>query len=294
MSGPDTGSAGAGSTDAGPSNPSASELDELRHLAVDIAFAAGSHAQAARSALGPGKRAAHDTKSSAVDPVTQFDRETEALVVERLRSERPDDSIVGEEGANHRGTNDFEWHIDPIDGTVNFVYDLPGWCTSIGLLHRGDPVVGAVYSPPLGDRDTAMFSAARGAGAWLGHDPIEVSTATDSTTSLVATGFSYHLDQHRVEQAERIARVLPHVRDIRRMGSAALDLAFVAAGRVDAYFEEFISSWDVAAGVLLVREAGGIVTTFDGNELDVRAPAGVLAAGHGLHDTLRKRIQTPS
>lgn len=279
---------------AEPHGPSADELEALRLLAVDIAFDAGQHAHAARSGLGPGKRAAHDTKSSAVDPVTQFDRETEALVVERLRSERPDDSIVGEEGANHRGSNDYEWHIDPIDGTVNFVYDLPGWCTSVGLLHRGEPVAGAVYSPPLGDRDTAMFSAARGAGAFLGAERIEVSNATDSTTSLIATGFSYHLDQHRVEQAERIARVLPHVRDIRRMGSAALDLAFVAAGRLDAYFEEFISSWDVAAGVLLVREAGGIVTTFAGGELDVAAPAGVLAAGRGLHDTLSKHIATPT
>lgn len=268
----------------------ANQLEDLRLLAVDIAFEAGSHAQRARAALGPGKRAAHDTKSSAVDPVTQFDRETEALVVERLRSERPDDSIVGEEGANHRGSNEFEWHIDPIDGTVNFVYDLPGWCTSIGLLQRGEPVVGAIYSPPLGGVDTAMFSATRGGGAFLGANRLTASNSTDLNTSLIATGFSYHLDQHRVEQAERIAHLLPHVRDIRRMGAAALDLAFVAAGRVDAYFEEFLHSWDVAAGVLMVREAGGIVTTFAHTELDVAAPAGVLASGAGLHSTLSDRI----
>lgn len=275
-------------TEVDPTGPD--QLEALRLLAVDIAFQAGSHAQRGRASLGPGKRAAHDTKSSAVDPVTQFDRETEALVVERLRSERPNDSIVGEEGANHRGSNDFEWHIDPIDGTVNFVYDLPGWCTSIGLLHQGEPVAGAIYSPPLGGVDAAMFSARRGGGAFLGPDRLTASTSTDLATSLIATGFSYHLDQHRLEQAERIARLLPHVRDIRRMGSAALDLAFVAAGRVDAYFEEFLHSWDVAAGVLLVREAGGIVTTFGHTDLDVSAPAGVLASGAGLHQTLSDRI----
>lgn len=273
-----------------PDPVGADQLEGLRLLAVDIAVEAGSHAQRARAGLGPGKRAAHDTKSSAVDPVTQFDRETEALVVDRLRAERPDDSIVGEEGANHRGTNEFEWHIDPIDGTVNFVYDLPGWCTSIGLLHRGEPVVGATYSPPLGDAGTALFSARRGGGVFLGDDRVTASDSTDLATSLVATGFSYHLDEHRTEQAERIARLLPHVRDIRRMGSSALDLAFVAAGRVDAYFEEFLHSWDVAAGVLMVREAGGIVTTFANTELDVAAPAGVLASGSGLHRPLSDRL----
>lgn len=277
-----------------PDQLGADELDDLRLLAVDIALEAGRHAQRARAELGPGKRASHETKSSAVDPVTEFDRQTEALVVARLRDERPHDSIVGEEGANHRGTNDLEWHIDPIDGTVNFVYDLPGWCTSIGLLRGGEPIVGAIYSPPLGDADTAVFSSALGAGVFLGADRLDVSSTTDLATSLIATGFSYHLDEHRVEQAERIARLLPHVRDIRRMGSAALDLAFVAAGRVDAYFEEFIHSWDVAAGVLMVREAGGIVTTFAGTELDVTAPAGVLAAGPGLHDTLSANIHRTS
>ena len=267
------------------------ELETLRLLAVDIAGEAAAHADRARQGLGPGRRVPHDTKSSAVDPVTQFDRDTESLVVERLRSERPDDSIVGEEGANHRGSNDLEWHIDPIDGTVNYVYDLPGWCTSIAVLRDGEPVAAAISAPRLGDRTTAMFSAAAGLGVWIGDEPIAVSDSTDLATSLVATGFSYHLDAHRSRQARRIARVLPHVRDIRRMGSAALDLAFVAAGRLDAYFEEFLSSWDVAAGVLMVREAGGVVTAFDGGPLDVRNPAGVLAAPPSLHETLHERLR---
>ena len=253
--------------------------DQLRTLCDDIAREAGAFAHRARRDLGPGARATHATKSSAVDPVTEFDEHTEALVVDRLRRERPDDSIVGEEGANHRGDSGYEWHIDPIDGTVNFVYDLPGWCTSIAVLLDGVPVAGAIYAPVVDE----LYSAAKGAGATVNGVPVAVSGATTLATSLAATGFSYHLDDHRRIQAARIARILPAVRDIRRQGSAALDLAYVAAGRVDLYFEEFINSWDVAAGVLLVTEAGGTVTAFDGSDLDVTAPAGIVAATPALH-----------
>ncbi len=211
--------------------------------------------------------------------MTEFDRATEALVVERLRRERPDDSIVGEEGANHRGSSGYEWHIDPIDGTVNFVYDLPGWCTSVAVLLDGSPVAGAIYAPVVDE----LYSAALGAGATVNGAPIGVSGSTDLATSLAATGFSYHLDDHRLAQAARIARVLPTVRDIRRQGSAALDLAYVASGRVDLYFEEFINSWDIAAGVLLVTEAGGTVSAFDGSTIEVTAPHGVVASTPALH-----------
>ena len=158
--------------------------------------------------------------------MTEFDRATEAMVVDRLRRERPDDSIVGEEGANHRGTSGYEWHIDPIDGTVNFVYDLPGWCTSIAVLHDGQPVAGAVYAPVVDE----LYSAGLGNGTTINGAAVTVSGSTDLATSLAATGFSYHLDDHRHVQAARIARVLPTVRDIRRQGSAALDLAYVASG----------------------------------------------------------------
>jgi len=261
-------------------------IDELRTLCEDIAREAGDFAHRARRDLGPGARAAHDTKSSAVDPVTQFDRSTETLVVDRLRSSRPHDSIVGEEGATHQGDSGYEWHIDPIDGTVNFVYDLPGWCTSIAVLHDGRPVAGAVHAPVVGE----LYSAAVGRGATVNGTPITVSGARQLATSLAATGFSYHLDDHRMRQADRIARVLPTVRDIRRQGSAALDLAYVASGRVDLYFEEFIKSWDIAAGVLLVAEAGGTVTSFDGSPVDVTTPSGVLAATPALHAEILSAI----
>lgn len=183
----------------------------LRTLCDEIAHEAGSFAFRSRRQLGPGVRAAHATKSSAVDPVTEFDRLAEAMVVDRLRRERPDDSIVGEEGANHTGTSAYEWHIDPIDGTVNFVYDLPGWCTSIAVLRDGHPVAGAVYAPVVDE----LYSAALGGGTTINGVAVNVSGSTDLATSLAATGFSYHLDGHRQVQAARIARVPPTVRDIR-------------------------------------------------------------------------------
>jgi myo-inositol-1(or 4)-monophosphatase len=257
-------------------------ITELRHLAGDIATEAGSLARQSRLELGPGARADHSTKSSAVDPVTEFDRAAEALVVERLRTARPDDSIVGEEGADHVGSSGFEWHVDPIDGTVNFVYDLPGWCTSVAVLHDGAPVAGAIYAPVVDE----LYAAGIGQGVTVNGSEVGVSGAIDLPTSLAATGFSYHLDTYRQRQAQRVARVLPSVRDIRRQGSAALDLAYVASGRVDLYFEQFINSWDVAAGVLLVTEAGGTITAFDGTELDVTAPAGVIASTPALHDSI--------
>jgi myo-inositol-1(or 4)-monophosphatase len=254
-------------------------IDELRGLCEEIACEAGTFALRERRSLGPGARAAHETKSSVVDPVTEFDRSTEALVVGRIRRDRADDSIIGEEGADHRGTSGYEWHVDPIDGTVNFVYDLPGWCTSVAVLSEGEPLAGAIYAPVVDE----LYSAARGRGATLNGESVEVSGSVELRTSLAATGFSYHLDELRIHQAERIARVLPRVRDIRRQGSAALDLAYVASGRVDLYFEEFVKSWDVAAGALLVAEAGGTVTSFDGSPIDVGSPSGVLAATPRLH-----------
>ena len=261
--------------------PDGTRVSELRALCESIAREAGSFAAAARRELGPGRRVDHETKSSDVDPVTEFDRATERLVVDRLRAARPDDSIVGEEGADHRGTSGLEWHVDPIDGTVNFVYDLAGWCTSVAVAHGGRPLAGAVYAPVVDE----LASAGLGEGASIGGVALRASGATDLATSLAATGFGYDVDRRRAQGA-RLAGLIDRVRDVRREGSAALDLAHVAAGRVDAYFEEGLNSWDVAAGILLVTEAGGVVTGFDGAPVDVRSPGGIVAAGAALHPAL--------
>ena len=251
---------------------------ELRALASDLATRAGALALEGRRGLGVGQPVAHDTKSTPTDPVTEFDRTAEALIVTTLRRVRPDDSIVGEEGADHAGTSGFEWHIDPIDGTANFVYDLPAWCTSVAVVDDDGPLAGAVYVPVTDE----LFSAARGGGASRNGSPIRCSTASQLAMALVGTGFNYSPAVREV-QARRLTTLLPQVRDLRRYGSAALDLCMVACGRLDAYFEEHLNSWDLAAGVLIASEAGATTSNFGSG------PAGTdatVAAAPGLHAAL--------
>ncbi len=262
----------------------------LRALAEDLARAAGTVALAGRRSLPVGQPPAHDTKSSATDPVTEFDRAAEAYIVDELRLLRPDDAIVGEEGAADSGTSGIEWHIDPIDGTANFLYDLPAWCTSVAAVRSDRPITdaiaGAVYLPVTDE----MFSAHAGGGATLNGITISASTAEAVSMSLIGTGFSY-LEERRVAQADRIRSLLPQVRDIRRYGSAAIDLAFVACGRLDAYFEEHLNSWDMAAGLLIANEAGAIVSGFDGGVPDELS---AVAAAPGIHAALLAAIKVAS
>jgi myo-inositol-1(or 4)-monophosphatase len=262
------------------------DVRALTELAAALATAGGALALAGRRSLRTGNRVRHDTKSSAVDPVTEFDRAAEALIVERIIAARPDDAIVGEEGADRAGTSGVEWHVDPIDGTVNFLYDLPSWCTSVAAVRDGRPIAAAIHLPVTGE----LFTATAGAGAFVDGQPIAVTPVSDLAMALVSTGFSYDLEQHRAEQSSDLVRLLGRVRDIRRLGSAAIDLAMVAAGRVDAYLEAHLNSWDIAAGALLVAEAGGVVTAFDGSPLDVRRPTGVFAAAPGIADELRSVV----
>ncbi len=254
------------------------DVGALRLLAEDLARRAGTGALDGRRRLGVGQLVAHDTKSSPTDPVTEYDRAAERLIVDALRSIRPDDAIVGEEGADHAGTSGLEWHIDPIDGTANFVYDLPSWCTSVAVVDADGPLAGAVYIPVTDE----LFSAARGGGATLDGASIACSAATELSHALVATGFSYSAEK-RIGQARRLSLLLPDVRDVRRLGSAAIDLCFVACGRFDAYFEEYLNSWDLAAGVLIAHEAGATTSDLMGG------PAGsvaTVAAAPGIHHDL--------
>ena len=258
----------------------------LRALAAELATSAGSSAHEGRRRLGVGQPVEHETKSTPTDPVTEFDRAAETLIVDALQARRPEDSIVGEEGAGHTGTSGLEWHIDPIDGTVNFVYDLPAWCTSVAVVDRYGPLAGAVYVPVTDE----LFTAARGAGATRNGEPIRCSTVADLPMALIGTGFNYS-PTTRERQAARLARLLPHVRDMRRYGSAALDLCMVACGRLDAYFEEHLNSWDLAAGVLIAAEAGATTSNFAGGPADTDA---VVAAPPGLHRALLELLERTS
>lgn len=209
-----------------------------------------------------------DSKSSDTDLVSDADREAERVVRELLEAERPGDGLLAEEGSHAEAESGRRWVVDPLDGTINFLYGFPAWAVSIAL-EDGDGVrVGVVYDPVRPE----LFSAVRAGGATLNGEPIQVTGRTELSRAMVATGFSYEAER-RAGQAELLQRVLPRVRDIRRPGAAALDLCLVAAGRVDAFYERGLNRWDEAAGRLIVEEAGGVVKDLEGE------PAGVVAAG---------------
>ncbi len=216
-------------------------------LACSLARQAGATAAEGRRRGTP----TGDTKSSATDMVTEFDRASERFIVDGLRTARPHDGLIGEEGSSIVGTSGIDWLIDPIDGTTNFLYDLPGWAVSIAAADAAGTLVGAVYVPAHDE----MFSARRGGGAQLNGRAIRCGELTEPSKALLATGFSYSPEKREM-QARRLVHVVPRVRDLRRFGAASVDLCHVAAGRVDAYVEEGLGPWDLAAGELIAREAG--------------------------------------
>jgi len=218
----------------------------LLELATDLARRAGALALSMHSGL-----AGHDTKSTPTDVVTEADRACEQLLVDGIRAARPDDGVLGEEGASSDGTSGVRWVVDPIDGTVNYLYGLPQWAVSIGVEVDGAVLVGVVFDAAKDE----LWTAVRGQGALLDGRPLRCSAASDLSQTLVATGFHYDVRRRSV-QAHNLARVLPVVRDIRRLGAGSLDLCAVAAGRVDAYYEQGLNPWDMAAGLLIAEEAG--------------------------------------
>jgi len=207
------------------------------------------------------------SKSSETDLVSDADREAERAVRELLEAERPDDGLLAEEGSGSAGASGRRWIVDPLDGTINFLYGFPAWAVSVALEDADGLAVGVVHSPV----HTETFFAVRGEGARMNGRPLHVRERRDLEGAMVATGFSYEAER-RAEQAEVIRRLLPSARDIRRAGAAALDLAWVAAGRIDAFYERDLHAWDCAAGDLLVREAGGAVADLEGD------PPGLIAA----------------
>lgn len=274
-------------TDAQAPTVSAAELSAI---AARIAVDTGRRIQELRAA-GVDVAA---SKSSITDVVTAADREAEELVVRALRAARPDDGILGEEGAGVVGTSGITWVVDPIDGTVNYLYDLPVYAVSIAAT-VADPtamadgrrgIAGAVYAPRLDE----LFEAHEGGGARLNGREISVSGKTELATSLVGTGFGYTVER-RIEQAAMVSRLLPRARDIRRLGSAAYDLCSFAAGRLDAFFERGLQPWDYAAAALIAREAGASLIGRD----DATPPGEPLlfAAAPGLVHELRDVVLGP-
>ncbi len=220
-----------------------------------------------------------ERKSSATDPVSDADRAAEETVRELLAAERPEDGLLAEEGSRAEAASGRRWVVDPLDGTVNYLYGFPAWCVSVALQDGEGSAVGVVHDP-LRDE---TFRAGRGEGSFLNGSPLTVRQRDDLSRSLIATGFGYDRER-RAWQADVLRRVLPEVRDIRRAGAAALDLSWLAAGRLDGYWERGLSAWDWAAGRLLVEEAGGVVAELPGE------PFGLVAANSALLPALTRLV----
>lgn len=248
------------------------DLDELVDIAAELACAAGEVLRQRPDDLGI------ESKSTPTDAVTVMDRAAEKVVLDGLRERRPGDRVVAEESGDSTTASHVVWYVDPLDGTVNYLYGLPPYAVSIAAFVNGEPAAGAVYDV---SRDE-MFTATAGGGATCNGSALECRVQSDPALALVATGFGYD-SSFRAVQADVVGALLPQVRDIRRAGSAALDLCSVAAGRVDAYYEAGMHIWDWAAGALIAREAGARVDGLAGR----RTGDGVtLAANPALFSTL--------
>jgi myo-inositol-1(or 4)-monophosphatase len=261
-----------------PELPDGVTVTALRDLAVRLATAAGALVREGR----PDRVVVAATKSSEVDPVTVMDRASEDLLREMIAAERPDDAILGEEGDDVAGTSGLTWVLDPIDGTVNYLYGVASWAVSVAVV-AGPPepgawtvLAGCVHSVA----DGRTWSAGLGEGATRDGEPIRVGAAASLGTSLVGTGFGYDAGR-RAHQAQVLTQVLPKIRDIRRLGSAAIDLCLLADGSMDLYYERGLNPWDMAAGVVVATEAGAVVTGLRGgpagNAMTVAGPPELVA-----------------
>lgn len=257
-------------------------LPDILDTAVDIARDAGTLLRE-----GFGQAVEIERKSSAVDWATQYDTAAEELITERLTAAFPQHGLIGEEGSRQTGAGDLVWYVDPLDGTTNFAHGFPVFSVSLALYRGSEPQIGVVYDPLRDD----CFTAAAGYGAHLlhaGHKrPLHVSRTGELVNSLLATGFPYDRHTSDAYNMAETAAFLKKIQGLRRPGSAALDLAYVAAGRLDGYWEYKLFSWDIAAGVLLVQEAGGRVTDIQGNSFVLSPRPEIIASNGRIHPQMR-------
>jgi len=257
-------------------------MDAFLDFALDLAREAGARLHTGFGTIGRQEIGYKGWR----DLVTEFDLAVERRVIERIRAAWPDHGILGEEGGVQAGSSPYRWIVDPLDGTTNYVHGHPMYCVSIALEDGDGLLAGVVYAPELNE----LFSARRGAGASLNLErPLRVSPETDLRHGLLASGFAYRQGELRNSNLDNWSRLSLVSRGLRRCGSAALDLAYVAAGRYEGFWELHLSPWDVAAGALLVREAGGRVTDGHGGE-DWLTGGSIVASNGLLHDELRARL----
>ncbi len=233
----------------------------------------------------------HDIQyKSAIDLVTEVDHQSEAYLVEAIRRAHPDHSLITEEAGILAGQVRCRWYVDPLDGTVNYSHGMPFFCVSVAYAEDGLVRLAAIHDP-LRDE---CFSAERGKGAWLNGAPIHVSASADLAHSLLVTGFPYDMWESEANNLDNFIRFSRRSQAVRRLGSAALDLCYVAAGRLDGYWEIKIKAWDIAAGALIVEEAGGRVTKLDGSSDYMTPPFDILAANPYIHGEMLKGFQEPA
>ncbi|MBL1100484.1 inositol monophosphatase family protein [Streptomyces coffeae] len=251
---------------------------ELLDLALEVARRAGDLLRDGR----PADLGVAATKSSPIDVVTEMDIASEKLITDFLERHRPADGVLGEEGASREGSSGVRWVIDPIDGTVNYLYGLPAWAVSIAVQKDGETIVGVVAAPVRGE----TYHAVLGQGAYADGRPVRCRPAPELERALIGTGFGY-VRERRFGQARVVHELLPTVRDIRRGGSAAIDLCDVACGRLDGYYERGLNPWDYAAGELIAREAGALTGGRPGTPGSGEL---MVAAAPGLFETLQGRL----
>jgi myo-inositol-1(or 4)-monophosphatase len=269
-----------------PGTTGAELADELLEVAVDAARMAG---ELLLERVRHGREQTVSSKSTPTDLVSEADLKSERAIKELLAERRPGDGFVGEEGGSEHGSSGLSWVVDPLDGTVNFLFGIPQWCVSVAVRDGEGTLAGAVYDP---NREE-LFTATRDGPPLLsgpeGVVELRGSEREDLATAMVATGLAYDA-KVRAAQAQVLARTIPQVRDIRRFGSAALDLAWTAAGRFDAYFERTVKQWDIAAGALICQRAG--LRVLDLEEHD-DLPYGILAAPPALAEPLLEMVGGP-
>jgi myo-inositol-1(or 4)-monophosphatase len=231
----------------------------------------------------------HIQQKGAIDLVTEFDRRSEDVIVSALQQKFPDHAILAEESGHHKTASDYQWVIDPLDGTTNFAHAIPIFSVSIALLRNNSPLVGVAYDPFRNE----MFSAEVGQGATLNNHPIHVSSQTDLGHAVISTGFPYDLRTNPRNNLAHFAQFQLRTQAVRHLGSAALDCAWTAMGRLDGYWEFGVKPWDVGAGALIVREAGGRVTTMD-LEDDFLSSDSILVSNSLLHEQMLRVLNEGS
>lgn len=235
---------------------------------------------------GYGKR--HEIQfKGPIDLVTEIDQQSERMIIAEIRARFPDHQILAEETGTHSGDAVCRWYIDPLDGTVNYAHGVPIFAVSIGFSEAGKMKLGVIYDP-LRDE---CFSAERGVGAWLNGERISCSTASELIQALLVTGFPYDIQTAVPDKLDSYAKFAKAAQAVRRLGSAALDLCYVACGRFDGYWESSLHVWDLAAGILIAAEAGATVTNIDGISDPLQPPCGVLASPAEIHRQMLEVLQ---